>query len=195
MNRNRFLLFAFVLFFLCAVPFLMVQTSGVAGAGLSAGFSAPLSSVSHLVLFLLLGMWASLLPRDGLMLVPLACLFMLVVGAVAMLPALGQQMALLQFLLGGVLCFGVACGLSRHKSTLLSVLVAGSFGFHMGMHYLGYVPSTASPLFYLLGLILCAAMVLAISVSFGVTLLGDHEQFWLHMKESPRFAWVRSLLR
>lgn len=194
MNQRRFLVFVAVLFFLCAVPFLLVRASGMASAGLSAGFSAPLEQVTHLVLFLMVGVWASLLPREGLLLVPLSCLFMVLVGAALMLGS-QQHHAMVQFLLGGVLCFGILCGLTRYKLTLLSVLFAGSFGFHMGMHYLGSVPSIASTLYYLLGIMLSVALILAIAVAFGVTLLGDHEQFWLKFRDSERFRFVRDFLK
>jgi hypothetical protein len=193
MHQRRFVLFIIAVFFMCALPFFLVQSSGTASAGLSAGFVAPIGSGWHLLLFFMLGVTAALLPREGLLLVPLACVAMTLAGAGALLAA--QQPAMMQFLLAGVLCFGISCGLVRFKITLLSVLISGSIGFHMGLYYLSMVPTIASSLFFLLGVMVCMAMALAISVAFGITLIGDHAQFWDRFKESPRFEALRDFLR
>jgi len=194
MNQRRFIAFILVIFFACALPFLLVQSSGTASAGLSAGFVAPITNTFHVALFFLLGLWSALLPREGVLLVPVACLSMALVGASALLGALHHH-AMMQFLLAGVLCFGVACGLVRYKITLLSVLVSGSLGFHLGQYYLSQVPNIASAFFYLLGVRICMALALAIAVAFGIMLIGDHEPFWDRLKESPRFGFFRDFLR
>lgn len=192
MSSKRFILFMVAVFLLGAFPFLVVQQSGAASAGLSAGFTAPLDNIPQLLLLLLLGLWASILPRDGMSIMPMSFLVMVLIGAALTLDVT-QYIAIRQFILGGIICFGLVVGLARQKITVFSVMAAGSIGFHYGMGYLVEVPVIASPLYYLLGLMLSLALILAIAVAFGVTLLGDHEQWWDKLKDSPRMGFIRSL--
>lgn len=195
MSNKRFIVFMVAVFLLGALPFLVVQPTGASSAGLSSGFTAPLDNIPQLLLLLLMGLWASLLPRDGMSTMPMGFLIMVLIGATLTLDV-ARYPALLQFLLGGILCFGFVVGLARTKVTVLSVMVAGSLGFHFGMGYLHAVPGIASPLYYLLGLMISLALILAIAVAFGVTLLGDHEQWWERLKEDDsRLLFIKKLFR
>ncbi|MFZ4125309.1 MAG: HupE/UreJ family protein [Rickettsiales bacterium] len=191
MSSKRFILFMVAVFLLGAFPFLVVQPTGAASAGLSAGFTAPLDHIPKLLLLLLLGVWSSILPKDGMMVMPLGFLVMVLIGAALTLDV-AHYPALRQFILGAILCFGLIVGMARTKITVFSVLISASFGFHYGMNYLTMVPSIASPMYYLLGLMIALALILAIAVAFGVTLLGDHEQWWEKLQENPRLRFLRS---
>ncbi|MEJ0009521.1 MAG: hypothetical protein WDN72_02735 [Alphaproteobacteria bacterium] len=48
-------------------------------------------------------------------------------------------------------------------------------------------------MYYLLGVLLSLTLVLGISIAFGVTLFGDHEQAWNRITASPRLAFLRRL--
>lgn len=173
MTQKRYLIGTIVAILVMSLPYVLAQTSGMASAGLSLGFTAPLGYISHVLLVLALGVVAALLPREAVWLIPLSTISMIMASAcVVLIGALMQPM--FTWLLGSMLGFGVACGLSRHKSVLLAVLCAGSFGFHMGMHYAAGLPSIAAPLYYIGGMLGAIGMMFAIAISFGITLMGDH---------------------
>ena len=192
MSNRRFIFCFIALFVLGAMPFLLAQASAVASAGLSLGFSAPLEHVPVLAVLMLTGLVAALLPRDGLVLMPVAFTLMIMLGGMVMLD-IGHYPGLRFFMLGAILCMGLLIGIAREKLTVLMLLLIASLGFHLGGFYMTGVPDLASPIYYLLGVLLSLGLALAISVAFGVTLFGDHEGTWDRMKTAPRFAFIRSI--
>jgi urease accessory protein len=192
MSSRRIILFLITLFMVGTIPLLVAQPSAVASAGLSLGFSAPLMHRSLLIVVALMGMIAALLPRDGLLLLPVSFALMLMLGGLLTLD-LSHYPELRYFMLGAVLCMGLLVGIAREKLTVLMVLVIASLGFHLGGFYMGMVPEIAAPLYYLLGVMLFFGLGFAISVAFGVTLVGDHEAAWNRLKQSPRLALLRSI--
>ena len=192
-SSQRFILFTIVLFLAGALPFMIAQPTAAASAGLSLGFSAPLEHGVVLVGLMLVGMVAALLPRDGLLLLPIAFMLMIMVGGMLRFDAMLYP-GLRYFVLGAILCMGLLMGIARQKLTILSMMILASLGFHLGGYYLAQVPAIASPMYYLMGVLLSLTMVLAISVAFGVTLFGDHEATWERIRKSPRFAFIRTLL-
>jgi urease accessory protein len=192
MSSRRFIVVTMVLFILGALPYLIAQPSAAASAGLSLGFSAPLEHAMVLALLTVVGICAALLPRDGLLLVPIAFTLMVMVGGSLMLDV-ALYPGLRYFILGAILCMALLVGIAREKLTVLTVLVLASLGFHLGGFYMAGVPSIAAPMYYLLGVLLSLGMVLAISVAFGVTLVGDNEAAWERVKRSPRVAFIRRI--
>lgn len=192
MSTRRFVLFSVAIFLIGALPFLIAQPSAAASAGLSLGFAAPLEHILVIVLLLLCGFAAALLPRDGLMLIPLAFTIMIMVGGVLTLDPAGFPFVR-HFVLGAIICIGLLVGITQDKFTVFMQLIIGSLGFQLGGFYLDHVPVIAAPMYYLLGVLVSLSMILAISVAFGVTLFGDHELAWNRVKKLPRFAWLRRL--
>ncbi len=192
MSSRRFIFFAIALFILGALPFLILQPTAAASAGLSLGFSAPLEHLFVVGLLLAAGLLCALLPRDGLVLMPLAFTLMIMLGGMLALDV-STFPSIRYFVLGAVICLSLLVGIIRQKLTLLAILLLASLGFHLGGFYMESVPSIASPMYFLLGVLLSLSMMLAISVAFGVTLYGDHEMAWNRVKEAPRFKWVREL--
>jgi urease accessory protein len=173
MSQKHTLIAILVCAVFLAMPFMVTEMSGVASAGLSLGFTAPLDYISHVVLILCVGVFSAMLPREAVWLVPLASVSMVLAAACVTLIAELMQEAFM-WLLASVLVFGLTCGISRHKVVLFAVLCSGSLGFHMGMHYAANLPSIVAPLFYVAGIIGAVAMMFIIAVSFGITLVGDH---------------------
>jgi hydrogenase/urease accessory protein HupE len=145
-----------------------------------------------LSLLVLVGIAAALLPRDGLLLMPIAFTLMIMVGGALSLDV-SDYPALRYFILGAILCMGLLVGIAREKLTVLTLLILASLGFHLGGFYMQSVPSIATPMYYLMGVLLSLGMILAISVAFGVTLFGDNEAAWERIKKSPRVAFIRSI--
>ncbi len=192
MSSRRFILLAIGLFLLGALPFLVLQPTAAASAGLSLGFSAPLGHWAVLGLLFASGMLAALLPRDGLVQMPLAFTLMIMLGGMLTLDV-HQFPPIRYFVLGAVLCLSLLVGITRQKLTLLTIMLLASLGFHLGDYYMKTVPEIASPMYYLLGVLMSLSMVLAIAVAFGVTVFGDHEIMWGRVKESRRFRLIRSI--
>jgi len=192
MSSQRCIFSVAVLFLLGALPFLIAQPTAAASAGLSLGFASPLEHPSVLILLLLVGLGAAMLPRDGLLLLPIAFTLMIMVGGMLRFDASLYPM-LRYFVLGAVLCMSLLVGIARQKLTVLTILVLASLGFHLGGYFMGAIPTIASPIYYLLGVLVSLSMVLAISVAFGVTLFGDNEAVWEKIKQSPRVAFIRTL--
>lgn len=192
MSSRRFILLAIGLFMLGALPFLILQPTAAASAGLSLGFSGPLSHLGVIAVLFAAGLLSALLPRDGLVLMPLAFTLMIMLGGMLTFD-ISQFPPIRYFVLGAVLCVSLLVGITRQKLTLLAVLLLASLGFHLGGFYMQQVPAIAAPMYYLLGVLLSLSMILAISVAFGVTLFGDHEVSWNKFKDSPRFRLIRSI--
>lgn len=175
MSAARFVVFVMLVFVLCAMPFVLVQASGVSSAGLSAGFRMPLEQPWLLATFLVMGMASAWLPADGFLLAPFSCMVMVLTGASLMMH-LYKDHAMLLFIIGGLMAFIAACVLARARMNLAGVCIAGTLGFHIGRHLVVAMPDIAAPLFYLLGLLLAITLALAIAVAFGITLLGERDR-------------------
>lgn len=174
MQLARFTSFVVIVFALCAMPFLLVQASGVASAGFSAGFRAPLEQPWLLAMFLTIGMVSAALPKDGFLLVPFGCM-MAVLAGTSVIMVMYKAQAMQLFVIGGGLLLLVSLLLSKGRLNQVMLIIAASCGFHVGMHLVVAMPVIAAPLFYLLGLLLAITLLLAIAVAFGITLIGDRE--------------------
>lgn len=192
MSSQRFIMLTMVVFIIGALPFLIAQPTAALSAGLSLGFSAPLEHAALLMMIVVVGIAAALLPRDGLLLLPIAFTLMIMVGGALVLDV-AHYPFLRYFILGAILCMGLLVGIAREKLTVLTLLILASLGFHLGGFFMQALPSIASPMYFLLGVLLSLGMVLAIAVAFGVTLFGDNEATWERIKQSPRTAFIRKV--
>jgi urease accessory protein len=194
MSSKRFILMMVAVFILGALPFLILQPNAAASAGMSHGFRLPLEHFLPLLLLLALGLWAAILPLEGAVIMPLGFLLLVLVGAVTAL-GVGEYPGLRYFLLAGVLGFALLVGLTRHKATMLSVMLVGSLGFHYGLRAALAVPEEASPLYFLLGLMVSLTTILAIAVAFGVTLFSEHEAWVEKVKSTLPARALRAFFR
>ena len=191
MSSRRFVMLSAAIFLLGALPFLIIQPTAAASAGLSLGFAAPFSQLLVLVMVIGCGLGSALLPRDGLIQIGLVFTLMLMVGGMLMLDR--ETFPFVRyFVLGAILCIGLMVGVTRQKFTLAALLTLGSVGFHLGGFYMSQLPVIAAPMYYLLGVLLSLSLTLAISIAFGITLFGDHEALWEKFRDSPRLAYLRS---
>lgn len=173
MTSKRFILIFASIFLLGAMPFLIVQPNGASSAGLSAGFTMPIEHAYHLLVFLAIGISASFVRSNALLLMPLSFILLYVVG-MAMVLDHTKYTLMPMFVFGSIILFGMVMSVTESRKGMLSVLVAASVGFHFGTHYASAVPDIASPLYFMIGNILSFALVFATAVSFGLTLSGDY---------------------
>ena len=172
MTSKRFILLFASIFLLGAMPFLILQPNGASSAGLSAGFTFPIEQTLHLIVFLGIGVCASVVRKQALVLMPLSFILLYVVGFSTGLDHNRFQM-IPMFMLGAVILFGVIMSLTKDRREVLSIVVAASLGFHFGMFYGDAIPEIASPLYYMIGNILSLALIFATAASFGLTLRSD----------------------
>ena len=192
MSSRKFMLVALALFVLGALPILIVQPTAAASAGLTHGFGAPFEHIPVMLLLLGAGLLCALLPRDGLAMIPLAFTLMIVIGGMLTMDLHAfPEMRL--FILGAIICLCLLVGIAQHKLTILAMLIVASLGFHLGGFYMTQLPAIASPMYFLLGVLLSLSMMLAISVAFSVTLMGDHDATWERLKDSPRMGFIRRI--
>jgi hydrogenase/urease accessory protein HupE len=194
MSSRKFILFFTGIFCLGALPIIIAQPSGAASAGLSAGFALPLEHPVYVVLCVLLGLLASLIGRDGPVFIPAALLALLVMGHL-----LGLDMQLYPatpyMILASVLLVVLVAGILDRRAELMGVMLASSLGFQMGWHTIRLMPEIASPLYFLMGVMLSVLLITAVAISLGLTLFSDEWVIGRTLRESPRLSGLRSLFR
>lgn len=186
LTNKRFVLIFASIFMLGAMPLMMSQPNGAASAGLSLGFSFPIEHGWHLLVMLLIGIYASVLRANAVILVPLAFVLLYLVGMSTYLDHARYSM-LPMFMLGSILLFALSMAVADNQRCMVGLVISASVGFHFGRHYSFAVPDIASPIYFMIGNILAFALVFATAVSFGVTLRNDH----IRKKELPESDYLR----
>ncbi|MBN66487.1 MAG: hypothetical protein CMM94_02835 [Rickettsiales bacterium] len=174
MSSKRFIALFVTIFIVGALPFIIIQPSGAASAGLSSGFTMPIENIAHLLMLLAIGVVATFIGRDAILLLPLCFVLMFVVGAALHIDSSAYPM-IRMFILGAILLFAMAVGLIRSKRGLFAVAMSASLAYHLGMYYMKSVPEIAAPIYFVVGNILCLILIMATSISFGLTLMGESE--------------------
>ncbi len=151
---------------------MILQPTGMASAGLSAGFTILIERFYHLIPLIIVGMIASFLRGFTVILLPLMFVLMYVIGSLVMMERSAYPMQPM-FVFGATMIFAVCMALIQTRIALVAAAAVASLAFHMGMYYAQLVPPIASPMYFLLGNILSLALILSTAVSFGLTLKGD----------------------
>lgn len=185
MTNKRFILVFASIFLLGSMPLIIIQPTGASSAGLSMGFSLPIEHFWHMVVYLALGIYASFQRQSATALMPLAFLLLFLVGMALKLDA-GNFSLMPMFALGAMLLFALSLSVIRDRSGLIGMIVMGSFGYHFGLYYSGLIPEIASPLYFLIGNLLCIALIFATAISFGLTLRSEQISVSLPGREPAR---------
>ena len=193
MSSRKFILFFAGIFCLGALPIVIAQPSGAASAGLSAGFTLPLEQPVYIVLCMFMGLLASLIGRDGPIFIPSVTLAMLllghVIGAGSIYPDAPAMM------LASILLVVLVAGILDRRAELIGILLATSLGFQLGTHTVTLMPDIAAPIYFLMGVMLSALLIMAVSISLGLTLFSDEWVVGRTLRESPKLSGFRSLFR
>ncbi len=148
---------------------LLVQPSGLASAGLAAGFSQPMENIFHIAIFAFIGLFSAWVGREAIAVLPLSALLMLSIGA--MLYIDNHVFPEVQnFIVGAIVLFALSISLLRKKIFLLCVPPIALCAYFAGSGYMQNLPEITTPLYFLLGALTSAALIMAIGVSLGVTL-------------------------
>jgi len=192
MSSKKFILFFAGIFCLGVLPIVIAQPSGAASAGLSAGFTLPLEHPIYVGLCVLMGLLASLIGRDSPIFIPAVVLAMLVMGHVLRLDATLYP-AMPYVILSCLLLVVLIAGIIERRAELMGVMLAASLGFQLGWHTVRLMPDIASPLYFLIGVMLSVLLIMAVAISLGLTLFSDEWVIGRMLRESPRLAGFRSL--
>ncbi len=184
MNSKRFVGIFAAIFLTAAIPLMLVQPSGVASAGLSAGFVAPLNNVYHLVLMMLVGLAGTLIGRAACVMLPICFMLMMLIGS--SLTPVFQQYPLIHFLLlGEILLFAIAVSVVGSRVYLVSVIFASAIAYELGTFYAKQIPDIAPPLYFLLGNQVCVVLLLATGVSLGYSIAPEIKIIFQKFRHIP----------
>ncbi len=177
-----------------ALPMIIIQPSGAASAGLSAGFTLPLEHPIYIGFAILLGLLASLTGRDGPIFIPATLMAMMVMGHAVELDK-DQFPAAHYMVLVSMLIVVLIAGVLDRKAELLGVLLAASIGFQLGANTSDMTPDIGVPLYFLIGVLLGTLLITCVAISLGLTLFSEDWKFGRMLRESPKLNGFRSLFR
>lgn len=166
---RRFVVAVAVFSLVGMIPVMMAHPSGVASAGLSAGFMVPTESVYHVLIYLTIGLWGAWLGREAMILLPFACLVLLMFGAMVALPVM-DRMHYQLWMLACMLFFALLISVMRQKYYVISAISAGAVFYYIGLQAVHELPAIAPPIYFILGMILSVALLMAIGASVGLPL-------------------------
>jgi hydrogenase/urease accessory protein HupE len=104
-----------------------------------------------------------------------------------------QFRAVHDFIIGAILLFALSISLLRRKIFLLSVPPIALWMYFAGGDYMQDIPSITTPLYFLLGALVSAALIISIGVSLGVTLTESIQDSMAKLKTMPAVSTFLSL--
>jgi hydrogenase/urease accessory protein HupE len=182
MSSHRFAAIFFAIFVLGAFPLLLVQPSGAASAGLSAGFASPVQHIPFMLMFVLIGMWATILGGYATGALPVGVVTMLFIGGLISMDAV-QFPYLKQSFITAIVLYAVTASMVRSKLYLMSSLILGVLSFYLGGYYISSVPQSATTAYYLAGIVISNLLILAIGICIGITVVDDMQGWIAKMRE------------
>ena len=171
MNRHVVAALFLVGCLLLTVPLFLMQRSGVANASIMAGFMLPLDYKIHCICLLAIGAVAAWLASEMLVLMPICALLMMFLGALSHVEPASFPEAQ-SFTVGAILLFSLAMSMMRHKVSLASVLPISAWSYFTGNAYMGIITEGVQPLYYMMGIVESAALLIAIGVVLSMTVGG-----------------------
>ncbi len=172
------------LFLIGAFPVFFLHPYGSASAGVTAGFTVPLEKQYHIIVLIAIGLLSAWGGEGVVLILPLCTLLMMVIGS---LMNIGVQ-AFHQvegFTVGGILLFSLCMSMLRNKIFLLFILPASLWGYLAGVSFIGHIPSITTPLFFLMGIILCCTLLLAMGITLGITTCDPLHRALNKLKRKP----------
>ena len=175
--------------FICvvyAIAFLSVWASfspGRVGAGLSLGFAKPFEQFYDGAIYIMIGVLASYLRRESLLVLPTAFLLIMLARSLVEL----EMRGLLHnsfFLLATMLLFGMTISLIRSRQYWLCLVLVCPIAYGFAQEYVQEMPRFADPIYYMFGLQACTALILSCGVTIGFLMQGVRR----HIKLAQRAA-------
>ncbi len=181
-----------LVFLLGTIPALPMQMTGAANAGLSAGFMTPIADFYHIVALVGIGLLASWMGEEAMLLIPLCAVLMMAIGCMIQIDDHTFH-AVHGFIAGAILLFALSVSMLRNKMHLLSVPPVAVWVYFTGNHYMNDIPSITTPLYCLLGIMISSTLLIMIGISLGVTLADTIHHSMGKLKTMPAISSFLSL--
>lgn len=132
----------------------------------AAGFTHPISGVDHILVMVLVGMWAAMLGGRAVLAVPAAFVGVMMLGFVAALA--GMPVPFVEpVILASIVALGLLVALALPVSAASGAIIVGFFAFFHGHAHGGEIGSAAI-LSYGVGFMLATALLHAIGIGIGL---------------------------
>lgn len=142
-----------------------VAHPGHGGSGFSAGLLHPLTGADHLTAMLLVGLWAGLMMRQAIWVLPAVFLAAMLAGF-GFGAGFGGATAEMLILLS-LLALGAAVAMKLHAPIMLAAAAVGLFGFAHGLAHGLETPAGALPLGFAAGFLISTAMLHAAGLALA----------------------------
>lgn len=156
-----------------ALPFALIAAQAGAhpghgiGSGFVSGFAHPVMGVDHVVAMVAVGLWAALLDRPALWILPVLFPLVMVVGG-----ALGVMGVALPAVEAGIALSGVVLGLlvalAVRAPVWVSGLIVGVFAVFHGHAHGTELPEAYGPYGYAAGFVVATALLHAAGMALGL---------------------------
>lgn len=149
------------------LPTVALAHPGHGDAGFAHGFAHPLGGLDHVLAMVAVGLYAALLGRRALWLVPASFLVMMAAGgtlgiAGIALPYTEAAIAL------SIVVLGLALALRIRMSTLAAMFLAGAFALFHGHAHGSEMPQAASGYAFAAGFVLATALLHGAGIALGL---------------------------
>ncbi len=192
MSMRLFVLLFTALFLIGALPVFFLQPFGSASAGVTAGFMLPVDDLYHATVTIAIGVLSAWLGQEAILFLPLCTLLILCIGSLTEIDEHAFP-AVHAFVIGAILLFSLCVSMLRNKSFLLCILPIALWAYFVSTGYMHNVPSITTPLFFLIGIIVSSALLIAIGIALGITLTDKLKESFTSLKSSAAFTTFLSL--
>ncbi|MCB5204057.1 HupE/UreJ family protein [Neorhizobium sp. T786] len=132
----------------------------------AAGFTHPVSGVDHIVVMVAVGLWAAMLGRQALFVVPATFLGLMILGFATAI--LGMPLPLVEpVILGSVVVLGIAVAVALPVWPVVGAMIVGFFAFFHG-HAHGEEMGAAESISYGAGFVVATAMLHILGIAAGL---------------------------
>lgn len=176
MSMRLFIILFTTLFVIGLFPVFLLQPLGSASAGITAGFLLPVSDTYHVAALMAIGVLCASIAKNAMLALLPCTLLMIVIGALMDVDERHLQSVRL-LVVSAILIFALCFQLLRGRALLLGALPVCVWAYYAGVGFMQAIPSITTPLFLLCGILLSAALLLAMGVALGIT-VGDKAQEW-----------------
>jgi hydrogenase/urease accessory protein HupE len=146
----------------------------------------PTENTYHVAIAIAIGLVSAWAGDEIIIVLPLGMLLMLTIGALTQVPV-PLYPAVQYFIAGAIILFALCVSMLRNKSYLLYVLPVAAWSYFAGGSFMQDVPSITTPLFFMIGIVVSTALILAIGVALGITLTENVRVSVNKIKSSPVF--------
>ncbi|MCX8494140.1 MAG: HupE/UreJ family protein [Chthoniobacterales bacterium] len=151
-----------------------------------AGFLHPLTGLDHLLVMVVVGLWAVQIGGRALWLLPSSFVGSMMIGGAMGLGLCGVHQTFVEHgILASIVMLGAALGMAWRPSLLISSLCVGAAGICHGYAHGSEMPSGALPIMFFVGIVIATSLLHACGVGGGF--LFRNQKFAILMRTAGLF--------